>query len=74
MPTLSHLPTALQNLLSQSASLAGLESGFLLRRSKLSPELFVQTLVLGWLANLRLLFNNLPRPPHSPGPTFLLKL
>lgn len=51
MPKLSHLPTALQNLLSQSARLAGLESGFLLRRSKFSPELFVQTLVLGWLAN-----------------------
>jgi len=51
MPKLSHLPIALQNLLLHSARLAGLESGFLLRRSKLSPELFVQTLVLGWLAN-----------------------
>lgn len=51
MPKLSHLPNALQNLLLQTARLAGLESGFLLRQSKLSPELFVQSLVLGWLAN-----------------------
>ena len=51
MPTLSHLPGALQNILLQAARQAGLESRFLLRRSKLSPEVFVQTLVFGWLAN-----------------------
>ncbi len=51
MPTLSHLPNALQNLLLHTPRLAGLESGFLMRQSKLSPELFVQTLVFGWLAN-----------------------
>jgi len=51
MPKLSHLPITLQNLLLQAARQAGLESRFLLRRSKLSPEAFVQTLVFGWLAN-----------------------
>lgn len=51
MPTLSHLPIALQNILLKAARQAGLESRFLLRRSKLSPEVFVQTLVFGWLAN-----------------------
>jgi hypothetical protein len=51
MPTLSHLPGALQNIFLQTARQAGLESRFLLRRSKLSPEAFVQTLVFGRLAN-----------------------
>lgn len=51
MPKLSHLPFALQNLLLHASRLAALQSGFLKRRSKLSPEVFVQTLVFGWLAN-----------------------
>src|SRR5437868_6770524 len=51
MPKLSHLPNALQNLLLETSRQAGLDSGFLQRRSKLSPEVFVQTLVFGWLAN-----------------------
>ena len=50
MPKLSHLPNALQNVLLHTSRLAGLESGFLMRQSKLSPELFVQTLVFGWLS------------------------
>lgn len=51
MINLSHLPKALQNLLQAAARQAGLASGFLQRQSKLTPELFVQTLTFGWLAN-----------------------
>jgi hypothetical protein len=51
MNKLSHLPTAIQNLLKDSARQAGFDSGFVQRRSKLSAEVFVQTLTFGWLAN-----------------------
>ena len=51
MPNLSHVPLALQNLLSETASQAGAASGFVQRSSKLTPEIFVKTLTFGWLAN-----------------------
>ena len=51
MINLSHLPTAIQNLFKASAAQAGLDSGFVRRRSKLSAQAFVQTLTFGWLAN-----------------------
>ena len=51
MSNLSHVPLALQNLLSETATQAGAASGFVQRRSKLTPEIFVKTLTFGWLAN-----------------------
>lgn len=51
MAKLSHVPEALQNLLGADARVAGLTTGFVQRRSKLTAEIFVQTLTFGWLAN-----------------------
>lgn len=51
MCNLSHLPAAIQNLLVEVPRSAGCRSRFVQRRSKLTPEAFVQTLTLGWLAN-----------------------
>ena len=51
MNKLSQLPNTIQNLLKDCAKQAGSDSGFVQRKSKLSAEVFVQTLTLGWLAN-----------------------
>jgi hypothetical protein len=51
MNKLSQLPITIQNLLKDCAKQAGSDSGFVQRKSKLSAEVFVQTLTLGWLAN-----------------------
>ena len=48
MRNLSHLPHLIQKLLTDAASQAGFSSGFVQRRSKLTAEVFVQSLTFGW--------------------------
>lgn len=49
MKSITSLPTILQNLLTTEADHAGVASGFVRRRRKLTGSSFVQTLVVGWL-------------------------
>ncbi len=51
MRNLSHLPHAIQKLLTDVATQAGFSSGFVQRRSKLTAAAFVQSLTFGWLSN-----------------------
>ena len=51
MSKLAHVPEAMQKVLKQEANYAGSISGFVERQSKLTAELFVQTIVFGWMNN-----------------------
>lgn len=51
MSSVPHLADALHHVLRAAPADQARASGFCQRRSKLSAEVFVQTLVLGWLAN-----------------------
>ena len=49
MTTIPKVSEALTEMLTASAEAAGVVSGFVQRRSKLSAALFVQTVVFGWM-------------------------
>lgn len=51
MNTINTTARFMQSFLGPCAEDAGLKTGFVKRRSKLTGSLFVQTLVLGWLSN-----------------------
>ena len=51
MTTVAQVCEAMQRLLTEVADEAGVSSGFIRRRRKLSGAGFVQTLVFGWMAN-----------------------
>lgn len=51
MSKLTQVAESMQNVLTDVAEKAGQETGFVKRKSKLTAELFVQTLVFGWMAN-----------------------
>lgn len=51
MTSVPQVAAALQHVLTATPAAQARASGFCQRRSKLSAEVFVQTLVLGWLAN-----------------------
>ena len=49
MTTIPKVSAALTAMLTTSAEVAGIASGFVRRQSKLSAPLFVQTVVFSWL-------------------------
>ena len=49
MSTLSQVPEKMQDILTTTANVAALETGFVSRNRKLSGDRFVQTLVFSWL-------------------------
>lgn len=51
MTTVTQVSQAMQTLLTEVADEAGMNSGFIQRRRKLSGASFVQTLVFGWMSN-----------------------
>ena len=50
LATVPHVAQEVRHLLTTSATQAGIESGFVKRNSKLNGATFVETLVLGWMA------------------------
>jgi hypothetical protein len=50
LATVPHVAQEVRHLLTTSATQAGIESGFVKRESKLNGATFVETLVLGWMA------------------------
>lgn len=52
MSSIPQIATALQTVMTEVANTAARETGLIQRERAMSGAQFVQTLVLGWLANL----------------------
>src|SRR3972149_2193657 len=67
MDTVAQVAAAMQRVLTQVAERAGVESGMIRRRRKLSGSSFVQALVFGWLADGRASLGSLNQAAASVG-------
>src|SRR3972149_1602681 len=67
MDTVAQVAAAMQRVLTQVAERAGVESGMIRRRRKLSGASFIQALVFGWLAGGGARLGSLNQAPAAGG-------